>query len=108
MKSRGNRLCNASVKNNNPKSPIAYFNLVTVREYNDYNGGTYIDEVKTAAEFLEKNNDAYDEPFYQIYGKRYADDVMSSTIFLGEFYDLDKALNFIYYLTGEEPQVISY
>jgi hypothetical protein len=29
-------------------------------------------------------------------------------MFLGEFYDLDKALNFLYYLTGEEAQVISY
>lgn len=108
MKPKGNRLCMASVKNHHPKSPIDYFMLVTVREFHDSEGGTYIDQINTAAEFLSTDKDAYDEPFYQVYGKRHMDDVLSGTIFLGEFYDLDKALNFLYYLTGEEIQVISY
>lgn len=103
----GNTLCNGRLKNNNPKSPIAYFLLVTVREYNDYNGGTYIDEVRTAAEFLENSPQAIDEPFYQIYGERYSDDI-KSTIFLGEFYCINKAKDFLFYLTGEYPIIISY
>jgi len=108
MRPRGNRLCMASIKNHNPKSPIDTFVLVTVREFNDDEGGTYIDQINTAAEFLSTDRDAYDEPFYQVYGKRYMDDIISGPMFLGEFYDLDKALNFLYYLTGEEAQVISY
>jgi hypothetical protein len=104
-----NRLCSASLKNNNPLSPIESFSLVTVREYNDYEGGTYIDEVRTSAEFLEKDRDAYDDPFYQIYGSRRIDvDGRPGTVFLGEFHDIDKALNFLYYITGEHAQVISY
>ena len=96
----GNTLCNGRVKNNNPNSPIDYFLLVTVREYSDYEGGTYIDEVRTSAEFLEKDKDSCDDPFYQVYG--------SVPIFLGEFYSIDKARNFLYNLTGEVPQIISY
>jgi hypothetical protein len=74
--------------------------LVTVREYHDYDGGTYIEEVKTAAEYLEKDNNAYDEPFYK-------HDTRPGR-FLAEFFDLDNALNFLLDLTGEEPKVISY
>lgn len=104
----GNTLCHGRLKNNNPKSPIAYFILVTVREYDDYEGGTYIDEVKTATDYLSDTHKAIDDPFYQIYGERYIDDVRSGTIFLGEFYSLDKAKEFLYNLTGEIPQIISY
>jgi hypothetical protein len=104
-----NTLCNGRVKNNNPKSPIEYFLLVTVREYNDYEGGTYIDEIRTSAEFLEKERDAYDDPFYQIYGSIPVDsDGLPGTVFLGEFHSIDKAKAFLYNITGEIPQVISY
>ena len=105
----GNSLCNGRVKNNNPKSPIEYFLLVTVREYDDYEGGTYIEEIRTAAEFLEKEKDSYDDPFYQIYGSVPIDmDGLPGTVFLGEFYSIDKAKNFLYNLTGEIPHIISY
>lgn len=104
-----NSLCNGRVKNNNPRSPIEYFLLVTVREYDDYEGGTYIDEVRTAAEFLEKDKDSCDDPFYQVYGSVPIDtDGLPGTVFLGEFYSIDKAKNFLYNLTGEIPQIISY
>ena len=104
-----NSLCNGRVKNNSPKSPIEYFLLVTVREYSDYEGGSYIDEVRTAAEFLEKEKDAYDDPFYQIYGSiRYDPNGVPGTVFLGEFYSIDKAKTFLYHLTGEVPDIISY
>jgi hypothetical protein len=103
-----NTLCNGTVKNNNPKSPIAYFELVTVREYDDYEGGTRIEQVKSAEDFLSTDWGAIDEPFYHVYGKRYIDDKISGPIFLGEFYSIDKAKQFLYYLTGEHPNIISY
>ena len=103
-----NTLCNGRVKNNNPKSPIEYFLLVTVREFSDYEGGSYIDEIKSAEQFLDSEEEGLDDPYYQIYGERYSHDTEYKSIFLGEFYDLDKALNFLYYLTGEEAQVVSY
>ena len=104
----GNTLCNGRLKNNNPKSPIEYFILVTVREYNDYDGGTYIDEIKTATDYFSNHDKAIDEPFYQIYGERYQHDTNYNPIFLGEFYSLDKAKEFLFNITGEIPQIISY
>ena len=103
-----NSLCNGLIKNNNPKSPIAYFELITVREYNDYENGTIIEQVTSAEQFLTDDWGAIDEPFYQTYGKRYIDDKRSGIIFLGEFYSIDKAKEFIYNLTGEIPEIISY
>jgi len=108
MPSKGNRLCKARVKNHNPKSRFAEFELVTVREYNDYNGGTYIEQVNTAAEFLEKDGNAYDEPFYHVYGIYYQHGGYSRTKFIAEFYDIDQALNLLQDLSGEDPLLISY
>lgn len=104
----GNTLCNGRIKNNNSKSPIEYFELVTVREFSDYEGGTIIDEIKSAEQFLNTEDESLDEPFYQIYGVRYSHDVRYSPIFLAEFYDLNKAKEFLYNLTGEIPEIISY
>ncbi|NDC31759.1 MAG: hypothetical protein EBZ58_12690 [Bacteroidetes bacterium] len=103
-----NTLCNGLIKNNNPKSPIAYFELVTVREYDDYENGIIIEQVKNAEQFLSDDWGVLDEPFYQIYGKRYIDDVRTGSIFLGEFYSIEKAKEFLYNLTGEVPEIISY
>lgn len=100
----GNRLCSALLKNNNPKSPIAYFKLVTVREHEGWNGNPYIDEVKDIDDFHLYSNI---EPYYHIYGKRYIDDKRSGTIFLGAFDNIDKAKDFLYNITGEIP-VITY
>lgn len=103
-----NTLCNGLIKNNHPKSPIAYFELVTVREYDDYENGTILEIVKSAEEFLTNDWNAIDEPFYRIYGKRYPEDKLSKPIVLGDFYSLDAAREFLFNLTGEEPQIISY
>jgi hypothetical protein len=108
MPPKGNRLCKAIVKNHNPKSKFVEFELVTVREYNDYNGGTYIEQVNTAAEFLEKDGNAYDEPFYHVYGIYYLHGGYSHTKFIAEFYDIDQALNLLQDLSGEDPFLISY
>lgn len=103
-----NTLCNGLVKNNNPKSPIEYFELVTVREYDDYENGTILEQVKSAEQFLTDDWNAIDEPFYKIYGKRYIDDKLSKPIFLGDFFTIESAKEFLYNLTGEIPQIVSY
>ena len=101
-----NRLCRASVPFNNPKSPFSHFELITVREYNDYNGGTYLDEVNTAAEFLDSHN-AYDEPFYRIFGV-YKEHSPKSRKFIADFYDIQEARQFLADLTGEDISIVSY
>lgn len=103
-----NTLCNGIVKNNNPKSPIAYFELVTVREYNDYEGGTILEKINSSEQFLSDDWGAVDEPFYRIYGKRYIDDKSSKPIILGDFFSLESAKEFLFNLTGEIPSIISY
>lgn len=103
-----NALCNGLIKNNNPKSPIKFFELVTLREYNDYSGGTYIDQVRSIEQFLADELNAVDEPFYKIYGKSSIDESCSSRFLLGEFYTIDKAKEFIFNLTGEIPDIICY
>jgi len=103
-----NSLCNGRVKNNNPKSPIEHFLLVTVREFSDYEGGSYIDEIKSVEHLIDSEEEGLDEPYYQIYGERYSHDTEYKSIFLGEFYTLDKAKEFLYNLTGEIPDIISY
>jgi len=101
-----NTLCNARVPNHNTKSPISHFILMTVREYNDYGGGTYIDEIRNATDFLENSYKAIDDPFYRIYGEKRESN--SSLVFIAEFFDLKKAKDFLYNITGEYPIVISY
>lgn len=103
-----NTLCNARIKNNNPKSPIEYFELVTVREFNDYEGGTIIEQIKSVEDFLSTDWGAIDEPFYHIYGRMRPDNVGRGSIMLGEFYCLEKARSFLHSLTGEYPEIISY
>lgn len=103
-----NVLCNGYLKNNNPKSPIAYFEIITVREFSDYEGGSIVEHIKNMEHFLDTEIDALDEPFYQIYGKRYTDDVLGEPIFLGDFSTIEGANKFLYNLTGEYPDIISY
>jgi hypothetical protein len=102
----GNRLCRAIVTFNCPKSLFSSFELVTVREYNDYNGGTYIDEISTAAEYLDASN-AYDDPFYRIYGI-YKNSMPRREKFIADFFYINEARNFLYELTGEDVHIISY
>ena len=101
-----NHLCRAIVKNPNTLSLFSEFELITVREYNDIDGGTYLDEVNTAAEFLD-SSDAYDEPFYRIYGV-YKDKSPKSRKFIIDFFDVKEAVSFLYDLTGEQVSLISY
>jgi hypothetical protein len=101
-----NRLCRAIVETNNPSSHFSHFEIVTMREYKDYTGGTYMDEVSTAAEFLDSSN-AYDDPFYRIFGV-YKNHIPRSRKFIADFFDINDAKDFLIDLTGAEVQVISY
>lgn len=98
----GKAYLSCRVKNTNPKSPIAYFKIVAVREHDGWNGNSFIDEIIDIEDFLYEES----EIFYHVYGERYIDDKRSGTIFLGEFATLCKARDFVYYITGEIPNVI--
>jgi hypothetical protein len=103
-----NTLCNARVPNHNPKSPISHFILMTVREYNDYDGGTYIDEIRNISDYLDNSYKAIDDPFYRIYGEKRTDDMKCNLILLAEFFHIEQAKEFLFNISGEYPIVISY
>jgi hypothetical protein len=103
-----NTLCNARVPNHNQKSPISHFILMTVREYNDDNGGTYIDEIRSVNDYLNNSYKAIDEPFYRIYGEKKNNDMKYDLVLLVEFFHINHAKDFLYNITGEYPAVISY
>lgn len=103
-----NTLCNARVPNHNTKSPISHFTLLTVREYKDYDGGTYIDEIRSSADLLDNEHRAIDEPFYRIYGEKKTESYKNQLIFIAEFFHLNQAIDFMYNISGEHPTVISY
>ena len=95
-----NKLCHAVATNQNPQSKFGSFELLTVREYVGEEGGTYIDEIKTSAEFFFKARNAIDDdPFYCVYGV-YRDS--SKRKFISNFFNLDGAISFLQDLTGEE------
>lgn len=102
-----NKLLNGFIKNNNPKSPIAYFEIITVKEFRDYEGGVFIDQIRDIETFLDSGESSVGEPFYQIYGKRYSDDVLTTPIYLGEFQTIEDVKKFIYYITGEVSDIIT-
>lgn len=106
MNYTNNRLCRANVPFDCHKSLFQSFELVTVREYIDHDGGTYLDEINTAAEYLDAAN-AYDDPFYRIYGV-YKNSMPRKMTFIADFFNIDDARNFLHDLTGERIDIISY
>lgn len=106
MNTSSNRLCRAIVPFYCEKSLFQSFELVTVREYIDHNGGTYLDEIHTASEYLDSSN-AYDDPFYRIYGV-YKNSSPRKMTFIADFFHIDDARKFLYELTGESINIISY
>ena len=101
-----NKLCRASTQNPNPKSLFSSFEVITVREYNDYSGGTYLDEINTATQYLDSLN-AYDEPFYRVYAV-YRQSMPKSRRFIADFRNNNDAIEFIEELTGEKASVNYY
>ena len=99
--------CRAKANNPNSESSFASFEIMTMREYVDHTtGGTYFDEVKTAAEFLD-NKDAYGEIFYRVFGM-YRNCSPRVAKQMGDFNDFHDAYNFVLELTGNFPTVFKY
>jgi hypothetical protein len=88
-----NKPCRVSINNNNPKSLFCSFEIITVRECNDYCGGTYLDEINTADQFLDSSY-SYDDPFYRVYGV-YKQSLLKSPRFIADFCNIKDAFKFI-------------
>jgi hypothetical protein len=101
------KLINSYTPNTNPKSPIAGFEIVTCRELPDYEGGTILEEVKTAAEFLNTDEKAIDEPFYRVFAV-YKRETERSKKAIGDFYHIKQATSFLHDLTGTNIEIYSY
>ena len=104
---RPNRLCNAFALNTNDRSVIKAFEITTCREINDYEGGTIIQQVKTAEDFLGIEDEAIDEPFYRIFAV-YKQDYFRTKKAIGDYYDVKEAMTFIEELTGNPVHIYSY
>ena len=100
------KLVNSYTLNTNDKSPIVGFEITTCREFNDYEGGTIIHEVKTAEDFLDTDEFGLDEPFYRIFAV-YKKDYYKTRMAIGDFYEIKEAMNFISDLTGEKVTIYS-
>lgn len=107
-----NRLCNAFVYNPNWKSKFFGFEILTLREIWLTNGGTEIEEIKTASQYLQ-DWDQIDEVFYRVYGlyrkeEGSAPSISTQYYAIGDFYDINDARNFLEDLTGNKVWVHSY
>lgn len=102
-----NRLCRAIVENPNHKSKFDSFEIMTMREYFDpFTGGTYFDEVRTASQYLDKHN-SYGDIFYRVFAM-YRNNSPKVARAIGDFNNIDDAVNFLCELTGETVKVQSY
>ena len=104
---RPNRLCNAFALNTNKYSVIRGFEIITCREMNDYQGGTIIQEIKTAEDFLDTDEFSLDDPFYRIFAI-YKKEYYRSRRAIGDYYDIKEATSFIEELTGSSVHIYSY
>lgn len=101
------KLINSYTPNTNSKSPIEGFEIVTCREISDYNSGTILEEVRTAEEFLNADEEALDDPFYRVFAV-YRKETNRTKKVLADFYDIKQAMSFIQDLTGLETHIYSY
>lgn len=101
------KLVNSYTPNNNLKSPIEGFEIVTCRELSDYSGGTILEEVRTVEEFLNADEQALDDPFYRVFAV-YKKETNRPKKVLADFYDIKQAVCFIEDITGIETHIYSY
>lgn len=110
------KLVNAYVHNSSAKSAFSGFEIVTCREIPDYDGGTVIETVKTAEEYLNADEIALDEPFYRIFGiykpktwmEKYGyDNYIEKKRVIGDFYNIKEAVKFLEELTGNSTNIYS-
>lgn len=88
------------ILNSNPKSKFIAFEIILLTEYNDYNGGVFLDETTHILDLMNKD-DFYQEPFYRLYGV-YKDPIPKSRYFISDFPDLNSALELVYALNGTD------
>lgn len=101
------KLCRAIVQNPNNKSQFDSFEIITMREYFDpMSGGTYFDEVRTAAQYLDKYN-SYGDIFYRVFAM-YRNNSPRVARAIGDFNDVENAVTFLFELTGEKVRIESY
>lgn len=102
------KLVNSHTPNHhNSKSYFQAFEIITCREISDYEGGTIIEEVKTAEEFLNADEIALDQPFYRVFGI-YKPEYYKTRKALGDFYNVTDASTFIEEITGVPVHIYSY
>jgi hypothetical protein len=107
-----NKLCNAFVYNPNWKSKFFGFEILTLREIWLAGGGTEIEEVKTASQYLQ-DWDQIDDVFYRVYAL-YRKDEGSAPSYptqyysMGDFNQIEDAKQFLEDLTGSKVWVHSY
>lgn len=102
-----NRLIWANVTNPIGRSNFRSYELVTVREYDDKNGGTYIDTIMNKTDYLANNQIAIDDVFYQIIGHYHLEDVRPSLV-IGTYYNPETAKRILQDITGAEVEVYSF
>ena len=100
------KLVNAYMQNPCNASAFSGFEIVTLREFNDYQGGTILQEVRTAEDFLDTDEWALDEPFYRVFGV-YKKELNKSRRALGDFYNVRDAMSLITDLTGNSCNIYS-
>lgn len=101
------KLINSYTPNTNHRSPIEGFEIITCRELPDYDGGTILEQVKTAEEYLNTDEEALDDPFYRVFAV-YKQETNRTKKVLADFYDIKQAMSFIEDLTGIETHIYSY
>jgi len=102
------KLVNSYTPNtHNDKSYFKAYEIVTCREIPDYDGGTIIEEVRTAEEFLNADEISIDEPFYRVFGV-YRPEYYKTRKALGDFYNVSDASTFIQEITGVSVHIYSY
>lgn len=101
------KLINSYTPNTNHRSPIEGFEIITCRELSDYSGGTIIEEVKTAEQYLNTDEEAIDDPFYRVFAL-YRKETNRSKKIIADFYDIKQAVSFIEDITGIETHIYSY
>lgn len=85
----------------NEKSNILHYNIYTLRDITDYNGGTIPEEVSTLEEYYNLDDMAKGEPYYAIYGS-FKMNVPKGPIKIFETDELRSAVFILEQLTGNK------
>ena len=102
MTSYPNRLFKGWCSNEgNNNSHILHYHIVTVRNINDYNGGTVLDEINSLEEFFNIDGIGVDDPFYVVSGT-FKMNISRGPVKIFETPDLKVAVFVVESLTGNK------